>query len=70
MHILGELAVPGTISAALMAAVRLVRIILAYRLRCKEIELRREQLGWFPAVSLLRRPARGTAAGALASPNH
>lgn len=45
MHILGELAVPGTISAAVMAAVRLVRIVLAYRLRCKEIELRREELG-------------------------
>jgi hypothetical protein len=45
VHILGELAVPGTISAAVMAAVRLVRIVLAYRLRCKEIELRREELG-------------------------
>jgi hypothetical protein len=45
VHVLGELAVPGTISAAVMAAVRLVRIVLAYRLRCKEIELRREELG-------------------------
>ena len=48
MHILGELAVPGTISAVLVAVVRLVRIILAYRLRCKEIELRREELGLVP----------------------
>lgn len=49
MQILGELAVPGTISAALMAVVHLVRIILAYRLRCKEIQLLREQLGLVPA---------------------
>jgi hypothetical protein len=49
VHILGELAVPGTISAALMAVVRLVRIILAYRLRCKEIQLLREQLELVPA---------------------
>jgi hypothetical protein len=58
VHILGELAVPGTISAALMAAVRLVRIILAYRLRCKEIELRREQLGLVPGSQ----PAKATRA--------
>ena len=48
MHILGELAVPGTISAVLVAVVRLVHIILAYRLRCKKIELRREELGLVP----------------------
>jgi len=48
VHILGELAVPGTISDVLVAVVRLVRIILAYRLRCKEIELRREELGLVP----------------------
>lgn len=48
MRILGELAVPGTISAALTAGVRLVRAVLAYRLRCKEIELRRAQLGLVP----------------------
>jgi len=48
VHILGELAVPGMISAVLAAAVRTLRISLAYRLRCKEIELLREQLGLVP----------------------
>jgi hypothetical protein len=48
VHILGELAVPGVISASLAAAVRILRICLAYRLRCKEIELLREQLGLVP----------------------
>lgn len=43
MQILGQLAVPGTISAVLVAVVRLVRVILDYRVRCKEIELLREQ---------------------------
>lgn len=45
MQILGELAVPGTIAAVLMAGVRLAHIVLAYRLRCKELELLREQSG-------------------------
>ena len=58
MHILSELAVPGTISAVLVAVVRLVRIILAYRLRCKEIELRREELGLVPT----RQPAKAALA--------
>jgi hypothetical protein len=49
VRILGELAVPGTISATLMATVRLVRIILAYRVRCKEIQLLREQSGLVPS---------------------
>lgn len=48
MHVLGELASAGTISVALTQAVRLVHIVLNYRLRCKEIELRREQLGLTP----------------------
>lgn len=39
MRILGWLAVPGTISAVCWPAERLVRDVLAYRLRCKEIEL-------------------------------
>lgn len=43
MHVLGELAVPGTISAISVAVVRLARAILDYRVRCKEIELLREQ---------------------------
>lgn len=44
MHVLGELASTGTIWVACSQAVRLVRIVLDYRVRCKEIELRREQL--------------------------
>jgi len=48
VHFLGELARAGTISVALSQAVRLVRIVLDYRVRCKEIELRREQLGLTP----------------------
>jgi hypothetical protein len=48
VHVLGELASAGTISIALSQAVRLVRIVLDYRLRCKEIELRRQKLGLTP----------------------
>ena len=48
MHVLGELASAGTISVACSQAVRLVRIVLDYRVRCKEIELRRAQLGLTP----------------------
>jgi hypothetical protein len=48
VHVLGELASAGTISVACSQAVRLVRIVLDYRVRCKEIELRREQLGLTP----------------------
>ena len=48
MHVLGELASAGTISVACSQAVRLVRIVLDYRIRCKKIELRRAQLGLTP----------------------
>ena len=48
MHVLGELARAGIISVACSQAVRLVRIVLDYRVRCKEIELRRAQLGLTP----------------------
>lgn len=48
MRILSWLAYPGTISAVSWPAVRLVRVVLDYRLRCKEIELRRQQLGLNP----------------------
>ena len=48
MHVLGELASAGTISVACSQAVRLVRIVLDYRVRCKEIELRRATLGLTP----------------------
>ena len=48
MHVLGELASAGIISVVCGAAVRLVRIVLDYRIRCKEIELRREKLGLTP----------------------
>src|ERR1700723_2580328 len=49
VHVLSELASAGTISVALGQAVRLVRIVLDYRLRCMEIELRRQALGLSPA---------------------
>jgi hypothetical protein len=58
VRILGELAIPGTISAVLMAAVRLVRIILTYRLRCKEIQLLREQLARVPGSQPAKAAAR------------
>ncbi len=45
MHVLGELASAGTLSFASSQAVRLVR---NYRIECKKIELRREQLGLTP----------------------
>ena len=48
MHALGELASAGTIPVVCGSVVRLVRIVLNYRLRCKEIELHREQLGLNP----------------------
>ena len=48
MHVLGELVSAGTISVALGQVVRLVRIVLAYRIRCMEIELRRDELGLNP----------------------
>ena len=48
MHVLGELASAGTISVVCGQAVRLVRIVLDYRVRCKEIELRRAKLGLTP----------------------
>lgn len=60
MRILGEMLVPGIISAVTAAVVRTLHIILNYRLRRTEIdlhrmeiELRREQLG-FPG----RQPAK------------
>lgn len=48
MHVLGELAVPGVITASLAAAVRVLYIVLSYRLQCKVVELQREQLGLTP----------------------
>ena len=45
MRILGWLAVPGVTSAVCFSVVRLVRIVLDYRFRCKEIDLRREERG-------------------------
>jgi len=45
VHGIGELVVSGALTSLLWQAVRLVRVVLAYRLRCKELELRREQLG-------------------------
>ena len=63
MHVLGELASAGTISVACSQAVRLVRIVLDYRVRCKEIELRRAKLGLTPGSRPLRRLLRGTPSG-------
>ena len=48
MHVLGELVSAGTASVALGQVVRLVRIVLAYRVECKKIELRRAELGLNP----------------------
>lgn len=48
MHVLGELAGAGTISVVCGQAVRLVRIVLDYRVRCKKIELHRDELGLTP----------------------
>jgi hypothetical protein len=48
VHVLGELASAGTLSFASSQAVRIVRIVLNYRIECKKIELRREQLGLTP----------------------
>jgi hypothetical protein len=42
VRVLSWLAYPGVISALSWPAVRLVRIVLDYRLRCKEIELRQQ----------------------------
>jgi hypothetical protein len=49
VHVLGELASAGTIPVVCGSAVRLVRIVLDYRIRRMEIELRRQQLGLTPA---------------------
>ena len=48
MHVLGELVSAGTILAVCGQVVRLVRIVLAYRVKCKEIELRRAKIGLSP----------------------
>jgi hypothetical protein len=48
VHVLGELASAGVISIVASQAVRLMRIVLDYRIKCKKIELRREQLGLGP----------------------
>jgi hypothetical protein len=45
VHGIVELVVSGALTSLSWQAVRLVRVVLAYRLRCKELELRREQLG-------------------------
>lgn len=44
MRILGWLTVPE-VTAVCLSMVRLVHIVLDYRVRCKQIELRREELG-------------------------
>ncbi len=48
MQVLGWLAIHGTDFAVSWQAVRLVRVVLNYRVRCKEIELLREQFGQAP----------------------
>jgi hypothetical protein len=48
VHVLGELASAGTFSFASSQAVRMVRIVLNYRIECKKIELRRHELGLTP----------------------
>jgi hypothetical protein len=48
VQVLGWLAAHGTIGAVSWQTVRLVRVVLDYRLRLKEIELLREQSGLVP----------------------
>jgi len=48
VQVLGWLVVHGTEYAVSWQAVRLVRVVLDYRVRCKEIELLREQSGLVP----------------------
>jgi hypothetical protein len=48
VQVLGWLVIHGTEFAASWQAVRLVRVVLDYRVRCKEIELLREQSGLAP----------------------
>ena len=48
MHVLGALASAGTLSYASRQAVHMVRIVLNYRIECKKIELRRQELGLTP----------------------
>ena len=45
MHGIGELAVSGTLTSLSWQTVHLVRVVLTYRLRCKELELGRRPLG-------------------------
>jgi len=45
VQVLGWLVIHGTDFAVSWQAVRLVRVVLDYRVRCKEIELLREQSG-------------------------
>jgi hypothetical protein len=54
VQVLGWLVVHGTECAVSWQAVRLVRVVLDYRVRCKEIELLREQSGLVSG----RQPAR------------
>ncbi|HET9894591.1 MAG TPA: hypothetical protein VFQ44_06615 [Streptosporangiaceae bacterium] len=49
MQVLGWLVTHGTEWAVSWQAVRLVRVVLNYRVRCKEIELLREQSGLVPS---------------------
>ena len=67
MHVLGELVSAGTASVVLGQAGGLVRIVLAYRVECKKIELRRAELGLNPGSQPAHgatRPARRTASPA------
>ena len=61
MHVLGGLVSAGGIWIACTQAVRLVRIVLDYRVRCKELELLREHLepipGSQPAQAAIARHA-------------
>jgi hypothetical protein len=45
VRILGWLATPEAISAVSFATVRIVHHVLNYRVKCKKIELRREERG-------------------------
>lgn len=57
MRILGWLATPEVISAVSFSTVRIVHLVLAYRVRCMEIELHREERG-LVSVGQPSKPAR------------
>ena len=65
MQVLGWLVIHGTDFAVSWQAVRLVRVVLDYRVRCKEMSCSASSPVWFLVTSPRRRRARGIAASAV-----